>query len=125
MPGAVIPLTRSPAASVSSKTRKPLAGAPSAPVSAGARSNSSIAKRRSGLSEPKRSIASSYSNTGNGISRIGRSGAVALVTSMTMCSMKAITVASSTKLISRSSWVNSGWRSPRRSSSRKQRAIWK
>ena len=30
-----------------------------------------------------------------------------------------------TKLISRSSWVNSGWRSPRRSSSRKQRAIWK
>ena len=74
MPGAVIPLTRLPAARVSSNTRKPLAGAPSAPVSAGARSNSSIAKRSSGLSEPKRSIASSYSNTGNGISRIGRSG---------------------------------------------------
>ena len=29
-----------------------------------------------------------------------------------------------TKLISRSSWVNSGWRSARRSSSRKQRTIW-
>ena len=74
MPGAVIPLTRPPAARVSSNTRKPLAGAPSGPVSAGARSKSSIANRRSGLSEPKRSIASSYSNTGNGISRIGRSG---------------------------------------------------
>ena len=30
----------------------------------------------------------------------------------------------STNDISRSSWVNSGWRSARRSSSRKQRAIW-
>ena len=28
----------------------------------------------SGLSDPKRSIASSYSNTGNGTARIGRSG---------------------------------------------------
>jgi hypothetical protein len=32
---------------------------------------------------------------------------------------------SSMKLISRSIWVNSGWRSARRSSSRKHRAIWK
>ena len=120
-----MPLTRPPAASVSSNTRNPDAGAPSAPVSAGARSNSSMANRMSGLSEPKRSIASSYSNTGNGTSRIGRSGVVALLTSMIICSMNPRTVASSTKLISRSSWVNSGWRSPRMSSSRKQRAIWK
>jgi hypothetical protein len=33
-----------------------------------------------------------------------------------------MTSSSSTKDISRSSWVNSGWRKPRRSSSRKQRA---
>ena len=56
---------------------------------------------------------------------MGRSGAVAFETSIAIASTKPITVASSTKLISRSSWVNSGWRSPRRSSSRKQRAIWK
>ena len=63
MPGAVIAFTR-PAASVSSNTRKPDAGVPSAASSAGARSTSSIANRRSGLSEPKRSMASSYSKTG-------------------------------------------------------------
>ena len=50
---------------------------------------------------------------------------VTRVTSVTIASMKPMTVGSSTKLISRSSCVNSGCRSPRRSSSRKQRAIWK
>ena len=125
IPGAVMPFTRPPDASASSNTRKPLAGVPSGATSTDPRSYSSIPKRRSGLSDPNRSIASSYSKTGNGISRIGRSGAVARVTPITMCSMKALTVSSSTKLISRSSWVNSGCRSPRMSSSRKQRAIWK
>ena len=39
-------------------------------------------------------------------------------------SVTAITSSSATNDISMSSWVNSGWRSARRSSSRKQRAIW-
>ena len=39
-------------------------------------------------------------------------------------SISSMTSSSSTKDISMSSWVNSGWRKPRRSSSRKQRAIW-
>ena len=39
-------------------------------------------------------------------------------------SLSAITSSTSTKDISMSSWVKSGWRSARRSSSRKQRAIW-
>ena len=113
MPGATIALTRPPDASASSNTRNP-----EPPSSAGARSTSSMPKRMSGLSEPNRSMTSSYVNTGNGTCRIGRSGVVALLTSMATSSTKRITVASSTKLISRSSWVNSGWRSPRRSSSR-------
>jgi len=52
-------------------------------------------------------------------------GVTARETAIAIVSTKSITVSSATKLISRSSWVNSGWRSPRRSSSRKQRAIWK
>ncbi len=55
-------------------------------------------------------------------SRSGRTvRAIATYSSSISCRMSSC----STKLISRSSCVNSGWRSARRSSSRKQRAIWK
>ena len=60
-----------------------------------------------------------------GSARMGRSGTTARVTADGHRSTQAITSSSATKLISRSSWVNSGCRSPRRSSSRRQRAIWK
>ncbi len=112
-PGATIALTRPPDASMSSNTRKP-----DPPPRTGPRSTSSIPKRTSGLSEPNRSMTSSYVNRGNGISPSGRSGRVARDTSMTIDSTKPISASSSMKLISRSSWVNSGCRSPRRSSSR-------
>ena len=83
--------------------------------------------RIAGPACPSRSGPSPRRRSGAGTARpaIGRSGTVARETSTIIDSTKSITAASSTKLISRSSWVNSGWRSPRRSSSRKQRAIWK
>ena len=52
------------------------------------------------------------------------SGAKTEMVSMRSRSITAITSSRSTKLISKSIWVNSGWRSPRWSSSRKQFANW-
>ncbi len=80
-----------------------------------ATSTSSIPKRRSGLSEPNRRIASAYVMRGIGVA-----------TSTPMSSHAALTTASPTSMtsswstndISTSSWVNSGWRSARKSSSR-------
>ncbi len=89
-------VTRPPLASVSSNTRKPDAGLPSGSTSAGARSTNSIANRTSGLSEPKRSIASSNVKRGNGIWAIGRSGVVAFDTAIAIDSTKSITAARST-----------------------------
>ena len=57
---------------------------------------------------PYRSIASRQVSRGNGTCWIGRSGATARVTAMAISSTHAITSGSETKLISRSSWVNSG-----------------
>ena len=54
----------------------------------------------------------------------GASKPAASKTRPSMPSVASITSSSSTKDISRSSWVNSSWRSARRSSSRKQRATW-
>ena len=78
-------------------------------------------KRRSGLSVPKRSRASfQVIVTIAG----GRSPLAANVASMTASLTKSRTSSWPTKEASMSSWVNSNWRSARRSSSRRQRAIW-
>ncbi len=86
------------------------------------RSQSSSVIRVSGLSDPKRSIASRYVMRRNGRSRATppASAQPRTVTS----SSTARTSSTPTKDISRSTWVNSSWRSARSSSSRKQRAIW-
>ena len=80
-------------------------------------------KRRSGLSEPYFSIASIHGMRRSG-SRKSRPS-----TSWNMClahrSKTSSTSSCSTNDISQSICVNSGWRSARRSSSRKQRTIWK
>ena len=78
-------------------------------------STSSTSKRRSGLSDPNRRIASA--NVMCGISPISWPTVPAHSARMTS-SPTASTSACSTKLISMSSWVNSGWRSLRKSSSR-------
>ena len=78
-------------------------------------------KRRSGRSVPKRAIASSWEIRG-----IGSSTSMPATPSTWAISrsLASITSSTSTNDISMSSWVKSGWRSARRSSSRKQRAIW-
>ena len=81
-------------------------------------------KRTSGLSTPKRSMASCHVRRGNGVVMAPRKPLADHAEEMARSST-AKTSSSSTKDISRSSWVNSGWRSARRSSSRMQRAIWK
>ena len=84
-------------------------------------STSSMPKRRSGLSVPKRSIASVHVICSIGP---GRSPVAASAASSTASLTKASTSAWFTNDASMSSWVNSNWRSARRSSSRMQRAIW-
>ncbi len=80
-------------------------------------------KRRSGLSLPYLAIDSSKGmrRNGRGIS-IPSTSFQSRTTSPSMTSKMSFC---STKLISTSIWVNSGCRSTRRSSSRKQRTIWK
>ena len=75
-------------------------------------------KRMSGLSDPYRSMASAKVSRGNGSFSSGRSGSTSFATRVTTRSTVEITSSSATKLISMSTWVCSGWRSPRRSSSR-------
>ncbi len=91
-------------------------------------STSSMPKRVSGLSEPKRSRASCQVMAGNTVvpsaEPAGRSPVAASVAAATASEMKASTSAWLTKLASASSCMNSNWRSARRSSSRRQRAIW-
>ena len=76
----------------------------------------------SGLSTPKRSIASCHVIRSIGG---GRSPVTASAAASTASLMASSTSSWDTKLISASSCMNSYWRSARRSSSRKQRAIWK
>ena len=76
-----------------------------------------------GLSAPYRVMASFQVTR-----RKGRESSIPFTSFMTAARRRSVTPctsSSSTKLISRSIWVNSGWRSARRSSSRKHRAIWK
>ena len=93
----------------------------SVPAKASVSSTSSIPKRRSGLSTPKRSIASCHvirSIVG------GRSPVAASAAASTASEIAASTSSWPAKLISASSCMNSYWRSARRSSSRRHRAIW-
>ena len=82
---------------------------------------SSMPKRVSGRSLPKRSMASEYCMRCSGKTC---STPTASSTSAITPSIMSMTSSPCTKLISMSTWVNSGWRSARRSSSRKHRAIW-
>ena len=85
-------------------------------------STSSMPKRMSGLSEPKRSMASCQVICGiSPTSAPATAPAQARIASDTNAS----TSSCPTKLASTSSCMNSNWRSARRSSSRRQRAIWK
>ncbi len=71
--------------------------------------------RRSGLSVPNRRIASAYVRRGSGV---GTSTSISFHNALMISSESSRTSSCSTKLISTSSWVNSGWRSARKSSSR-------
>ena len=87
------------------------------------RTTCGMSKRRSGLSLPYFAIDSS-----NGMRRNGRGSSTPSTSfhSLTMSpSITSNTSFCSTNDISTSIWVNSGCRSSRRSSSRKQRTIWK
>ncbi len=78
-------------------------------------------KRMSGRSVPKRRTASAWVMRGKGAVT---STPAAAKDSTSTRSIRSWISAGSTKEASTSSWVNSGWRSARRSSSRKQRTIW-
>mmetsp|Transcript_24006 Transcript_24006/g.71211 ORF Transcript_24006/g.71211 Transcript_24006/m.71211 type:complete len:281 (-) Transcript_24006:12-854(-) len=104
-----------PSSSAAEKTRKPH------PRTASDRSDSSSPYRKSGLSLPYLSIASSYVMRRNGAWM--SMPATFLNTAATSPSISVWICTSSINATSRSSCVNSGWRSARRSSSRKQRAI--
>ena len=82
---------------------------------------SSKPKRMSGLSEPKRSIASRQGRRRKGVWT--STSSTSLNTRFRKPSWMDMMSSSLVKDISRSIWVNSGCRSARRSSSRKQRAI--
>ena len=71
--------------------------------------------RRSGLSDPYRAIASAYGRRRNGAAT---STPLSFQTSVTISSASVMMSSWSTKLISMSSWVNSGCLSARKSSSR-------
>ena len=87
------------------------------------RSTSSMPKRRSGLSVPKRSMASCHVMRLDGRRALAhrRLGGV----ERRPRRRRPCTSSWVTNDASMSSWVNSNWRSARRSSSRRQRAIWK
>jgi len=89
-----------------------------APISV--RSSISIPKRKSGLSVPYLAMLSSKVNRGKGRSIFT---SITAKTDANMSSTKSNTSCSETKLISMSICVNSGCRSARKSSSRKQRTI--
>ena len=91
------------------------------PAKIGVSSASSMPKRMSGLSEPKRSMASCQVMRSNSP---GSCPATSMVASATAFVTKPSTSSRSTNDASTSSWENSNWRSARRSSSRRQRAIW-
>ena len=115
-----MPLTIPPAATASASSGTP---PPPCSFTRPVRTTCSMPKRRSGLSLPYLSIDSSKGmrRKGRGISTPSTS-----FQSLTMSpSMTSKTSFCSTKLISTSICVNSGCRSRRRSSSRKQRTIWK
>jgi len=77
--------------------------------------------RRSGLSEPYLNIASAYVMVGN----TGRSMSAALRNTLRIMPSNISRISSSArKEVSMSICVNSGWRSARRSSSRKHFTIW-
>ena len=93
------------------------------PLVASVSSTSSMPKRVSGLSTPKRRMASSQVMRLKGVAI--SLPKTSLKRRATRFSARVMTSSSRTKLSSMSTWVNSGWRSARRSSSRKQRTIWK
>ena len=75
----------------------------------------------SGRSVPKRRTTSACVSRGNGVAR----GIPATAKDSTRTrSISSCRSSGSMNEASTSSWVNSGWRSARRSSSRKQRTIW-
>ncbi|MCY1228614.1 hypothetical protein D9M72_409390 [compost metagenome] len=83
--------------------------------------NSSLT-RRSGLSEPKRAMASRNSITGKVASR---STSMAFLNTVRIMSSNRSRISCSVRNeVSQSICVNSGWRSARRSSSRKHLVIW-
>jgi hypothetical protein len=86
------------------------------------RSVNSIFTRMSGLSEPYLPIASEKFITGNGFGRSMSS--VFLKILRIMSSNRSRISCSFRNEVSQSIWVNSGWRSARRSSSRKHLVIW-
>ena len=106
-----------PAWMTDSNTRNPLS------LHGAVTSHSVRSRRRSGLSTPYLSIASAYV--------MRRSGSVSSMPSTSRHnvamspSIMFWRICSLTNDISMSICVNSGWRSLRRSSSRKQRTIWK
>lgn len=112
---------------VAASTRRPLMHPAEAnalnpvPANTAVSSTSSIPKRRSGLSDPKRFIASCHVMRSIGGGVVPVAARAAAITAREIASS---TSSLSTKLISASSCVNSYCRSARRSSSRKQRAIW-
>ena len=87
----------------------------------GVNSASSMPKRVSGLSDPKRSMASCQVMRSN---VPGSCPVTSTVASATALVTKPSTSSRVTNDASTSSWENSNWRSARRSSSRRQRAIW-
>ncbi len=91
------------------KTRNPV------PAKYPVRSASSSPKRRSGLSDPYRDIASA--NVIRGTSPTSTPSTPCQI-ARTTASPTSMTSSWSTNDISMSSWVNSGWRSARKSSSR-------
>ena len=84
---------------------------------------SSFPNLRSGLSDPNRAIASAY--VMRGIGRWIWKPAISGHSRSTRSSATSTTSSLVTNDISRSTWVNSGCRSARKSSSRKHRTSWK
>src|SRR3990167_3942972 len=84
-----------------------------------------LSSLKSGLSELYFSIASLWVRTGKGICWIFFCGYRFLIVVISISSIIFITSFCSEKLISKSSWVNSGCLSPLVSSSLKHLAIWK
>ena len=109
--------TMPPRSTASRKARKPLA------AKASVRSASSSRTRVSGLSLPKRAMHSAQERRGKG--RGSSIPAASRAPRTVSSSSTASTSSTPTKDISRSTWVNSNWRSARCASSRKQRLIWK